>query len=47
MMMMMIVQAISTRFIQNLWVPDIYIYHMKGINRILTDFKGNPVSLVH
>ena len=34
-------QAISTRFIDNLWVPDIYIYHMKGINRILTDFKGN------
>ena len=34
------VQAVSTTFIQNLWVPDIYIYSMNSINRILTDYKG-------
>ena len=33
-------QAVSTRFVSNLWVPDIYIYHMNKINRILTDYKG-------
>ena len=33
-------RAISTRFVENLWVPDIYIYNMNRINRILTDYKG-------
>ena len=35
-----LLQAVSTRFVENLWVPDIYIYHMNKINRVLTDYKG-------
>ncbi|XP_023322339.1 gamma-aminobutyric acid receptor subunit delta [Eurytemora carolleeae] len=33
-------QAIETQFIENLWVPDIYVYNMERINRVLTDHKG-------
>ena len=39
-------RAISTRFVENLWVPDIYIYNMNRINRILTDYKGLVLFLV-
>ena len=32
--------ALDTKFLQHLWVPDIYIYHLKYISRSLKDYEG-------
>ena len=37
--------AIDVSFFENLWVPDIYIYHLKEIRsyKIFTDFAGKKM----
>lgn len=31
---------VDTKFVRHLWVPDIYVYHMKYGSRMLKDFDG-------
>ena len=33
--------ALDTKFVRHLWVPDLYVYHMKYGSRVLADFDGN------
>jgi len=33
-------QALDTKFVRRLWVPDLYVSNMKYGSRVLTDYDG-------